>query len=218
MIRFRILKKNQVLMFVIALVLVTTGYLSYNPEATKDVVSTTLDNSTLANIGDATLVSSSAIVDKIQTNNENTVETEATNQITNNINQNEITNNSIETSVTTSGKDDYFTNSKIERDKMYSQMLESYQKMVTNTNISEEQKSIATNEINKINTTKNAIMIAENLIKTKGLEDVVIFVNIDSVSVIIKAEELTQEQIAQIQNIVTRELNTDISNIHISNK
>lgn len=218
MIRFRILKKNQVLMFVIALVLVTTGYLSYNPEATKDVVSTTLDNSTLANIGDATLVSSSAIVDKIQTNNENTVETEATNQITNNINQNEITNNSIETSVTTSGKDDYFTNSKIERDKMYSQMLESYQKMMTNTNISEEQKSIATNEINKINTTKNAIMIAENLIKTKGLEDVVIFVNIDSVSVIIKAEELTQEQIAQIQNIVTRELNTDISNIHISNK
>lgn len=218
MIRFRILKKNQVLMFVIALVLVTTGYLSYNPEATKDVVSTTLDNSTLANIGDATLVSSSAIVDKIQTNNENTTETGATNQITNNINQNEITNNSIETSVTTSGKDDYFTNSKIERDKMYSQMLESYQKMVTNTNISEEQKSIATNEINKINTTKNAIMIAENLIKTKGLEDVVIFVNIDSVSVIIKAEELTQEQIAQIQNIVTRELNTDISNIHISNK
>lgn len=218
MIRFRILKKNQVLMFVIALVLVTTGYLSYNPEATKDVVSTTLDNSTLANIGDATLVSSSAIVDKIQTNNENTTETEATNQITNNINQNEITNNSIETSVTTSGKDDYFTNSKIERDKMYSQMLESYQKMVTNTNISEEQKLIATNEINKINTTKNAIMIAENLIKTKGLEDVVIFVNIDSVSVIIKAEELTQEQIAQIQNIVTRELNTDISNIHISNK
>lgn len=218
MIRFRILKKNQVLMFVIALVLVTTGYLSYNPEATKDVVSTTLDNSTLANIGDATLVSSSAIVDKIQTNNENTTETGATNQITNNINQNEITNNFIETSVTTSGKDDYFTNSKIERDKMYSQMLESYQKMVTNTNISEEQKSIATNEINKINTTKNAIMIAENLIKTKGLEDVVIFVNIDSVSVIIKAEELTQEQIAQIQNIVTRELNTDISNIHISNK
>ena len=61
-------------------------------------------------------------------------------------------------------------------------------------------------------------MIAENLIVAKGFEDVVIFVNEESVSVVIKSEELKEEQVAQIQNIVSRELNVSAEKIHISNK
>ena len=37
-------------------------------------------------------------------------------------------------------------------------------------------------------------------------------------NVIIESNNLTTEQIAQIQNIITREIQTDISNIHISIK
>ena len=101
---------------------------------------------------------------------------------------------------------------------MYSQMLESYQNILENSQISETQKEISQNEIKNINDTKNAIMIAENLIKNKGFEDVVIFVNGESISVIIKGAEITPEQIAQIQNIVSRELSAEVDNIHISNK
>ena len=101
---------------------------------------------------------------------------------------------------------------------MYSQMIESYEKILQNETISSEQKAIAQTEIKKINDLKNSIMITENLIKTKGFEDVVIFVNDTSVNVIIKAEKLEQEQTAQIQNIITRELKADINNVHISNK
>ena len=72
--------------------------------------------------------------------------------------------------------------------------------------------------LNKINELQNAIMIAENLLTTKGFTASVIFVNGDSVSVIIGKEELKQEEIAQIQNIVSRELKTNIENIHISVK
>ena len=97
-------------------------------------------------------------------------------------------------------------------------MLESYQNILENSQISETQKEISQNEIKNINDTKNAIMIAENLIKNKGFEDVVIFVNGESISVIIKGEEITPEQIAQIQNIVSRELSAEVDNIHISNK
>ena len=61
-------------------------------------------------------------------------------------------------------------------------------------------------------------MIAENLIRTKGIEDLVIFLNEDSVNVIVKGKELEKEEIAQIQNIITRELKADIGNIHIMNK
>ena len=61
-------------------------------------------------------------------------------------------------------------------------------------------------------------MVCENLLKTKGFDSSVIFVNGNSISVIIGADELTQEEIAQVQNIISREMSADIQNIHISTK
>ena len=251
----KVVKKNQIIMFVSALCLVGVGYLTYNPLAETNFVSTTLDNSALADIGDATFVSSQSIVDRIEEakannelgvniNSEEAVDvgendgitgynnggendagesSEAGNNSVNNDVSDDSVNNSVEentvdTSSIATDQSDYFINSKIDRDKMYSQMLEIYQNMLDNQNISSEQKAIATQEITKINNQKNGIMIAENLIKTKGMEDVVIFVNLDSISVVVKADVLQPEQIAQIQNIVTRELEVEISNIHISTR
>ena len=102
---------------------------------------------------------------------------------------------------------------------MYSQMLESYENVLNSDNSLETQKQSATEEIKKINDTKNSIMVCENLISTKGFSNNIVFVNGESVSVIIGAsEELKQEQVAQIQNIISRELNAKIENIHISVK
>ena len=61
-------------------------------------------------------------------------------------------------------------------------------------------------------------MISENLLTTKGFEKNIIFVNGDSVNVIVEKEEISTEEIAQIQNIVQRELNSEIENIHIVTK
>ena len=108
--------------------------------------------------------------------------------------------------------------SKLERQTVYSQRIENYQDILNNSNVSETQKKTAQEEITKLNDEQNAIMIAENLIKTKGIEDLIIFVNGESINVIVKAEKLEKEEIAQIQNIVTRELEADIGNIHIMTK
>ena len=121
-------------------------------------------------------------------------------------------------SVETVQEDTYFTNSKLERENIYSQTLETYQEIYNNTNSSSEQKSLAIEEISKINKQRNAIMIAENLCIAKGFEDIVIFANASNVSVIVKAEKLEPEQIAQIQNIVSRELEVGAENINISTK
>ena len=110
------------------------------------------------------------------------------------------------------------TKSKLERDTMYSQMLETYEKVINSSNASETQKQSATQEITKINNIKNSIMICENLIKTKGFENSVVFVNGESISVIIGTSELSKEQVAQVQNIISREMNAKIENIHIANK
>ena len=97
-------------------------------------------------------------------------------------------------------------------------MLETYQKLLESQTVSAEQKTISTQEITSINNTKNSIMIAENLIKNLGFENVVIFVNDNSTSVIIKAEKLEEADVAQIQNIVCREIGVETEKIHISLK
>ena len=176
----------------------------------------------IANVGDATLVSSNDIASENINNtndnssiDENSVSDESSNTVSENIGENQETK---ETSSNSNEVDEYFTKSKLERDTMYSQMIETYEKVLNSSNSLETQKQTATQEIQKINEIKNSIMICENLIKTKGFENNIIFVNGESVSVIIGANEMKQEEVAQIQNIISRELNAKIENIHIATK
>lgn len=207
-----ILKRNQIIVSVIALMLITAGYFSYTD---KGIVET----SSLKTAESSTTQNSENVVNMSNTND--SVDESIENKNSTNIQSSEsaeigdaklVSSNSVETT------DDYFSSSRLKRETMYSQMLESYQKILDLNNISEDQKLIAQNEIQKINSTKNSIMISENLIKTKGYDDVVIFVNESSISVIIKAKELKKEDTASIQNIITRELSAKIENIHISVK
>lgn len=243
-----IIKKNQIVLFVIGIMIIAAGYLSFTNEANNALEAGALaDSEEMASIGDARLVSANVAdsntignnvttntIDGVEDNTMNDVEnvnnvgdsingenSNTSNEAEENSGNNEDANN-IETSQTvetSSTQDDgYFTNSRLERNTLYSQQIENYQDILNNTNVSEAQKQIAQEEITRINNEQNAIMITENLIKTKGIEDLVIFVNGDSINVIVKAEELNEEKIAQIQNIVTRELEAEIENIHIMNK
>ncbi|MBD8923450.1 SpoIIIAH-like family protein [bacterium] len=212
----KLFKKNQVIIYVIALMLVAAGYLNYTANGnTNSIIPTSgteeeLDQ--MANIGDAQLVSSNDIVNEAVNNTANNIE----NAKTENTSRNTVTTSS--TTTNTTNNSDYFKTSKLERDTMYSQMIETYEKVLNSDNSLETQKQSATDEIKKINDTKNSIMICENLIQTKGFENSVVFVNGESVSVIIEASELSKEQVAQIQNIISREMNAKAENIHISNK
>ena len=197
-----IIKKNQLTILVLSLMLITAGYLNYN-----DSVQTGTE---IADIGDATLVSSNlsnSVANQIQDFN--------TTEIASSVST---TQESVETNADTNNTEEYFIVSRLERDTMYSEMLESYQKIVDSTSATDKQKISAQEEIDKINKAKNAIMISENLIKTKGFEDLVIFSNDDSISVVIKKDELKKEDIAQIQSIIAREMGADIDDIHIMNK
>lgn len=232
----QILKKNQIIISVIAIMLIAAGYMNYTSNEKQALETAVLtDSEKYAGIGDATLVSANVADNNDLVNNDETQNTDNENNDTSknedkkdeikwNEQNKETTENAVQneintsTTVTENSGNQYFAELRLERDKMYSQMLESYQKILSNSQISETQKEISENEIKKINDTRNAIMIAENLIKNKGFQDLIIFINGDSISIIVKAKELKEEQIAQIQNIISRELKGEIENIHISNK
>lgn len=240
-------KKNQIVIFVIALMLVTAGYLNFANQQKNNqnllATSSLADSEEMAAIGDATLVSANQVVEEenqnniVNTesnntnseisnsvNNENTEKNNNVNDISNsnvnNENPNAQTNNQVnaQSNSQTSTEDGYFAQSRLDRDNMYSQMLENYQKILETDNLASEEKSNAQEEIQRINNEKNAIMIAENLIKTKGFEDVVLFVNNGNVTAVVKANSLDEQQVAQIQNIITRELNVKVNKINVSVK
>lgn len=193
------IKRGSIVIYVLALVLVTAGYWNYiaNESQTIETVSISKNNENTSNenttndehLGDATLVSN-----------------------------NELVQEEIEENKGKNQEDDYFQESKMSRDTMYSQTLETYKEMLNNSNVSEEQKTIVTQEITELNREKNAIMICENLISTKGFKNCVIFVNLDSISIIVEDDELKSDEIAQIQNIISREMKAKVENIHIMTK
>ena len=199
------IKKGSIAIYILAMMLVTAGYWNYISKESQTIETVSMsqnnqdsENSRDDHLGDATLVSNNELA-----NEENEI----------------IEDESEEESVETSAKEDgYFQESKLSRDTMYSQTLETYQNILNNTNVSEEQKAIVTQEITELNKEKNAIMICENLISTKGFKNCVIFVNVESISVIVESQELKPDEIAQIQNIISREMSAEVENIHIMTK
>ena len=192
-------KKGTAAIYVLALMLVTAGYWAYLSNESKTLETENLGNQDTTNnvdenLGDATLVNSNEVKEQEQNQEQNQEQEQK--------NEQEPVN-------------DYFQESKLSRDTMYSQTLETYQKMLDNSNVSEEQKAIVTQEITKLNQEKNAIMICENVLSTKGFNKCVIFVNVDSISVVVGKEKIETDEIAQIQNIVSREMNAKVENIHI---
>ena len=187
-------KLKHIVLIVLAVSLIGIGYLNYDYNDTLEVASTE-NNNDESTLGDVELVSSNAVKEDIVPNDE---------QMT--------------SANTDTDADEYFSKSRLDRESMCSQMLETYQKIIDSDEITNDQKAIAISEINNITKMKNSIMIAENLIKNKNFEDVVILVSNNTASVVVKSDGLSTEQISQIQNIVTRELEIDTDNINITKK
>lgn len=206
-------KTGIIAVYVMALMLVGLGYWNYISVESQNIqtVAETQNESKNddENLGDAQLVNSNdVIIDSENIQDESIdvgINTQST-QTTQENSENKGTYNS------------YFEESKLQRDTMYSQTLETYKEMLNNTNVSEEQKAIITQEITNLSKEKNAIMVCENLITTKGFNNCVIFVNTDSISVVIESDDLKTDEIAQIQNIISREMNAKVEDIHIMTK
>ena len=202
------LKKGEVAIYAIAIMLVAAGYLNYSTKSQEEIVETfskDTSNNVVENtsIGDATLVNSDDILEEALVEN-------------NDIEEKDVIEETVETN---SEQVDYFTESKLERDTNYASMISNYTAILEKDKVSDVEKKIAMQEITNINNTKNAIMICENLLSTKGFTNSIVLVNKESVNVVVQLEgDLDTQKVAQIQNIISRELNAQINNVHISEK
>ena len=247
-------KKNEIVIYAIALMLVTAGYFNYTANIENNSVETYAEETqnTLNVVNDIEKEVNAEKEDnanniEVENNiankeNSNSIETEKNiakddnNELQNenSVNQNNTESSNIEVSsnekkddeeigdaklVSSDSVTDYFVSSKLERDTNYADMISTYTKILEDNSVSETQKNNAMKEITKITNTKNAISVCENILSTKGFDNFVVLVNNNSVNVVVKLKDkLTKEKVAQIQNIVSRELNSKIEDIHITEK
>ncbi len=207
---------KQICLIMTGFLLIGVGYFSYSFDFKEnDIDEIAKRSSNEINLGDVELVNTKPVeeVGVIVPNDELSQETDSKQDKSNELEYgNSINNENI------IREENYFEETRLEREKMYSEMIETYEKLIKSEATPNDQKAISAQEISNITNIKNGIMISENLIKNKGFEDVIILVNNDTASVVVKSYNLNQEQISKIQNIIQRELKIETKNINISNK
>ena len=117
-------------------------------------------------------------------------------------------------------EDDSISVFKYDRDNMYSELNENYSNIISNSNSSKEQISEYQKKLDELIEEKNLITMVENVIKSKGIDDIVIIpTNNDNINVVIKSsEEISKEKIAQIQQIIVDQLGADANKLSITVK
>lgn len=109
---------------------------------------------------------------------------------------------------------------KYDRDNMFSELSENYRQIITNTNTSVDKVNEYQTQLNELLKKKNLITMVENIIKSKGIEDVVIIpTNNENLNVILRSKnEVAKEQIAQIQQIIVDQFGISANKITITVK
>lgn len=111
---------------------------------------------------------------------------------------------------------DYFEAAKLSREQTRAKNKETLLELVNSDKASEAQKEKAMNEIVAMTAVNEKETATENLLAAKGFQDVVVTIVDDSVDVIVNAESLTEQQIAQIEDVVKRKTECASDKIVIS--
>lgn len=111
---------------------------------------------------------------------------------------------------------DYFSSAKLSREQSRAKNKETLMTIINNDKIASKDKKSAIDQVAQL--TKDAQMesAAELMLEAKGFTDSVVSIEKESADVIVNAGELTQQQLAQITDIVTRKTNISADHIVIT--
>ena len=113
---------------------------------------------------------------------------------------------------------DYFTQARLTRKTTRDEAVETLKEILQDENSTEEQKSEATVKASALSDNIETEGAIENLVKAKGFEDCLAYVDEDSANVVVKTQGLDETQAAQIADIIVGETNLKMENISIVEK
>ncbi len=188
-------KKNQIIITLLTLMIAVAGYLNYSgklfggPDKHSTEANAELANKELLDIS------------------EEDIEVEENEEIASN--DSEVEGVPGEAVLTNSTMEATVAQAKVAREQVRAQNRETLQELIDNTNISEEEKQSAIQQMVKMTDVAEKEMAIETMMASKGFSDSVVNLTEDSADIVVNSRELSEANRAQIEDIVIRK--TDIS-------
>lgn len=110
----------------------------------------------------------------------------------------------------------YFVQAKLDREQSRAQQKDMLSDMMNNQNLSDTQKEEAAQNMLSIQERIEKETAAEAMIEAKGFAEAYVRMDNETVDVVVSATELSQQQLAQIEDIVKRKTGATAEQIRIS--
>ena len=196
-----VFKKNQIIITTLAVMIAIAGYLNYSGKLFGDdpnssaEANTELVNQELLDISE----------EDLEAGNTEIASTDS-----------EVEGTPGEAVLTNGGADSTVAQAKVSREQVRAQNKETLQALIDNTNISEEEKQSAVEQMVRMTKIAEQELAIETLMASKGFSESVVNLTEDSADIVVNASELTDANRAQIEDIVTRKTEIAPENIVIT--
>lgn len=215
----RLFRKNQIIITSLAIMIVIAGYLNFTADQTKPVkqeaAAETAEKIREENIqAEEAAAGAEADITSFPDEDLASVSAEAESTADTETPEGENVGEAVLTSSASAGA--FSASAKLNREQVRSKNEASLLEIINNTDISEDMKADAIASMNRMTDRAEKELDAELLLEAKGFKDSVVSINDDSVDVIVGAAEITDEQRAQIEDIVTRKTERNVSDIVIT--
>ena len=184
----RIVRKNQLIITALAIMIAAAGYLNYSGTQLEEAVS-------------------QSTMQEEQVLMENGYEMTP---------EGEVTDTPGEAVLTSVSGSDFTASAKLTREQIRAQNKETLMEVINNDMIAEEQKQSAIDSITSLTEISEREAAAELLLDAKGFEDSVVSITDNSADVVIHMAEISESQRAQIEDIVQRKAEIPGENIVIT--
>ena len=201
----RIVKKNQMIIAALAVMIAAAGYLNYSgklfqKEDQTEQASAELANQELLDISEEDQSVSGDIESQDGGDEAQDGEVDGTPG---------------EAVLTSADASSVVAEAKVTREQVRSKNKESLLEIINSENLSDEQKQSAVDQMVHMTELAEKEAAAETLLASKGFSDSVVSLTDDSADVVVNAAELTDANRAQIEDIITRKTGVAAQNIVI---
>ena len=112
--------------------------------------------------------------------------------------------------------DTYFVQAKLDREQARASQKDMLTEMINNTNVDEAKKQECADNLLEIQQRIEKETAAEAMIESKGFSEVYVRIDDDTVDVVVNKSELSDSELAQIMDVVTRKTGMKESQVRIS--
>ena len=211
-----ILKRNQVIITALVVMIAVAGYLNFSDSARSEKTAKILtDDGTIENAVVYDTIPDDEVFDTASAE-DNELESELANIGIDGTMTDEADTTGAAVLVNGSYDNTYFVQAKLEREQARATEKEMLTEIINNANVDSDKKNECTDSIMELQQRIEKETAAEAMIESKGFKDAYVRIDDDTVDVVVNKKDLTEAELAQIEDIVKRKTGISEDKIRIS--